>query len=446
MHFNRALSEEKTLTGEGFSVKEGTFSMNEKLAIHGGQPVRTKPNPPMFPGGMAIDEREEAAVLEVLRNRRLFRYYGPKPAPSKVEEFEKKFAEVTGSRHALGVSSGTAALITALVGAGVGPGDEVIVPAYTFVASAAAVVAVNAIPVIAEVDDTLTLDPASVEQNITPYTKAIMPVHMRGIGSQMDEIMGIARRHNLKVIEDAAQADGGSYKGKMLGAIGDAGCFSLQFHKIITSGEGGVVVTNDDELILRAKNYHDTGASWRSSGSGYPVLPGVNYRMNELEGAIALVQLGKRQMLIDTMRRHKKRIKDVLKGIPGIQLRRVPDEEGDTGICIMFFLETREKALEIGEALHAEGVPAGTMMSKDIPDWHIYIHWKHILNKRGNNDVGCPFTCPLYKGQVEYSEDMCPKTLDYLERCVHMDVSPLLTDEDVDEIIEAILKVTRALL
>ena len=211
-------------------------------------PAKRRPDPPMYPGGMAIDREEEQAVLEVLRTKRLFRYYGPAEGESKVASLEKAFAQFMGAEYAVAVNSGTSALISGLQGLGVGPGDEVIVPAYTWIASAAAVLTVGAIPVIAEVDSSLTLDPEDVRSRITPYTKAIMPVHMRGAPCDMKSILEIAQEHGLKVLEDTAQADGASYGGRRLGSMGDAGCFSLQFNKIITSGEGGMVVTGDEEV------------------------------------------------------------------------------------------------------------------------------------------------------------------------------------------------------
>lgn len=194
-----------------------------KLAIQGGVPARKRPLPPMYPGGMMIDEEEEQAVLEVLRTKRLFRYYGPGEGPSKVAELEAAFAAHMGIRYGLAVTSGTTALISGLQGVGVGPGDEVIVPAYTWIASASAVLALGGVPVPAEVDESLTLDPEDAEHKISAYTKAIMPVHMRGAPCRMDELMALAQRHGLRVVEDAAQADGGSYKGRRLGSIGDVG-------------------------------------------------------------------------------------------------------------------------------------------------------------------------------------------------------------------------------
>lgn len=424
------------------------LAKNNILAINGGDPARKREEPPMFPGGMMIDSREEEAVLEVLRSKRLFRYYGPNVTDSKVEEFEKRFASKVGSKYALGLNSCTNALAVALLAAGVQPGDEVIIPAYTFVATAAAVVAANAIPVIVEINDTFTIDPVEVERNITSSTKAIIPVHMRGVPCDMNAIMDIAkRRHNLKVIEDVAQANGGTYGGKALGSIGDAGCFSFQFHKIITAGEGGAITTNDRILINRAKSLHDTGANWRDDDtiedkSEYPTFPGLNCRMNELTGAIMLVQLERRDAMLEVMRNYSRQIRDSIKDIPGVQLRRPNDPYGDVGICIMFTVPSREKAIEISKALQAEGIRAGTMGSRDVPDWHIYSHWDHILNRKGNNDVGFPFTL----SERSYSKDMCPKTLDILRRVIHMDISPLLSQQDVDESIEGLEKVLGQLL
>src|SRR5689334_19400363 len=188
----------------------------ERLAIDGGSPARRRPDPPMYPGGNVIGAEEEQAVLEVLRSKRLFRYYGPQPGPSKVAELEEAFAAHMGARKALAVTSGTAALMCGLAGIGIGPGDEVIVPAYTWVASASAVVMMGGIPILTEVDDTLTLDPADVARKITQRTKAIMPVHMRGAPARMDELLTLAHAHGLRVIEDVAQADGGSYYGRRL--------------------------------------------------------------------------------------------------------------------------------------------------------------------------------------------------------------------------------------
>ncbi len=215
----------------------------EKLALYGGTPARTAPWPRTFPGALDMGDEEAQAVMEVLQSRNLFRYAGPSDvAPHKVKDFEKAFAAHLGARYVLGVTSGTAALMTALAAAGIGPGDEVIIPAYTWIATATAVVWNMGIPIIAEVDETLTLDPDDVARRITPRTRAIIPVHMRGAPCNMDAFTALARKHNLRLIEDVAQANGGSYHGQRLGTFGDLGAFSLQFYKMSTTGERGADV------------------------------------------------------------------------------------------------------------------------------------------------------------------------------------------------------------
>ena len=428
----------------------------EKLAIEGGKPVKTTPNPPMFPGGIEIGEEEKKAVLEVLDHRYLFRYYGPEEFPSRVRLLEEEFAKKMGIKYALAVNSCTSALISSLVAVGVGPGDEVIIPGYTFFATCAAVIAAKAIPVICEVDDSLTLDPDDFERKITPRTKAVIPVHMRGVPCNMDRIMDIARKHNIKVVEDTAQACGGSFKGKYLGTFGDCNAFSFQYHKIITAGEGGMVTTNDQLLYDRAQEYHDTAACWRPGGpekrfssARYrgELFPGVNFRMPELIGAVARVQLKRLDGLIEKMRKNKARIKEAISNIKGIEFRRLNDPEGDTAICLVFFLPTADLAEKFARALKAEGVEANSIYNKGVPDWHIYAHWEMILNKWTATPEGCPYTCPYYKGpEPRYTPDMCPRTLDLLGRSIHIDIPPQLSEEDCNLIAEAINKVARAYL
>ncbi len=423
-----------------------TQAADNRLAIDGGTPARQNPDPPMYPGGMAIAEEEEQAVLEVLRSKRLFRYYGPGETESKASQLEEAFAATKGVRHAVAVTSGTAALVTGLHAIGVGPGDEVILPAYTWIASASAVVAAGGIPVIAEVDETLLLDPADVEQKITPYTKAIMPVHMRGAPCRMDGLMAVADEHGLKVIEDVAQANGGSYKGRALGAIGDVGCFSLQFNKIITSGEGGMVVTGDEDVLKRTNMYHDVIAPLRAEYDADELICGVNYRMPELLAAVALVQLGRLDGLIDGMRQRKRMLKagiEEVTGRKGVSFRELADSDGDTGIAMVFFMESAAKAESVSEALRAENIGAGPLYRPEGIDYHVYAHWVPILNRRSWTEAGGPWRWA--KREIEYRPDMCPRSLDLLGRAVHLNVNPLLTNEDVEETIEGLNRVLEAL-
>ena len=290
-----------------------------KLAIQGGEPARAAPYPPMYPGGNLLDEAEEQAVLEVIRSKRLFRYYGPEEGPSKVEELEQRFAALKGTRRALAVTSGTAALVCALRALGIGPGDEVILPAYTWIASASAVLAAGGVPVVAEVDESLTLDPADAARRITPRTRAIMPVHMRGVPCRMDELLRLARAHGLKVLEDAAQANGGMYHGRALGSLGDMGCYSLQFNKILTSGEGGMVVTDDEALWKRAVMFHDVVGGQRNNLPPDEILWGVNFRMPELLAAVMLVQLTRLEGLMASMRAQKQMISQAIEPLARTQ-------------------------------------------------------------------------------------------------------------------------------
>lgn len=415
------------------------------LAIHGGAPVRTEPLPPGTHGVAEIGREEEEAVLKVLREKRVFRFSGDQEK-SETAQLEKGFAEMTGHTYALAVNSGTSALFCALVGVDVGPGDEVILPGYTYIASAAAIVAVGAVPVIAEIDNSLTIDPEDVRKKITPHTKAIMPVHMRGTPCRMDEIMAIAREHNLAVIEDTAQADGGSYKGKKLGGIGDVGCFSFQMSKTITAGEGGMLTVTGRTAYDRARMAHDSAFGfWRPGESEVDPLPGMGFRISEVSGAIALVQFGRLPGIVERLHKAKYSIVERIGDLPGIELQDIPDPAGDAAVCLMFFAENSSKAQEIADALKAEGIGCGTMYNKEIPDRHIYPNWNYVLNKTGRTDRWSPWNNEVYKGTVEYSPDMCPNTLAYLGRTIHIGLSQKLTEKDCDDIATAIRKVVTAL-
>lgn len=419
----------------------------KKLAIDGGTPARTRPNPSMYPGGNEIGAEEEQAVLEALRAKRLFRYYGPNPGPSQAEELEKEFAAHTGARRALAVTSGTAALICGLRGLGIGPGDEVIVPGYTWIASAAAVLAVGAVPVVAEVDESLTLDPADAEARITPYTKAIMPVHMRGMPCNMDAFVELAQRKGLKLIEDTAQADGASFHGRRLGTIGDVGCFSLQFNKIITSGEGGMVITSDDEVWKRAVMWHDVIGGLRGDFPRDEILWGINFRMSELQAAVARVQLRRLNGLLTAMRARKAMLQGAVAPIAagkGVAFPTAHDAEGDASVCMILLAPDVAAANRMSAALNAEGVGAGVMYRPESVDYHIYSHWIPIVGHRNWSDEGGPWRSA--HREVSYGPEVAPRTLDLLGRAVHLDINPLYTNEDVEETAEAVAKVLEGVL
>ena len=344
-----------------------------------------------------------------------------------------------GTKHALAVTSGTAALNVSLQALGVGPGDEVIVPAYTFIASVDSVVTSRAIPVFAEIDESLGLSPEDFEAKITDKTKAVIPVHLHGVSAKMAEIMEIARKHDLRVVEDCAQAVGASYRGKRVGSIGDVGAFSLQLGKLITCGDGGVVITDDDVVNERARRIHDHG-DCKSSNAVLPFISQV-YRMSELSGAVSLEQLRKLDtLIIPPLRRMKKRVKAGVSDIKGIQFREVPDEEGDAGVSLIFYPPTGDLAVKFREALNAENISAGGGYRQPV-----YMR-EQILSQRTITDEGCPFACPFYGRKIEYREGMCPSTEDLISRIVFVRIGPAFTDRDCDDIVEAVQKVARALL
>ena len=401
--------------------------MDKRLALYGGKPVREKPLPPMYPGALFIDENEIKAVVEVLKNKSPFRYYGPNIL-HKVDKFEKEFAKYIGIKYALGMTSGTASLYVALRALKVGKGDEVIVPAYSWISVPAMVVAAGATPVVAKIDESLSLDPDDVERKITNRTKAIIAVHMRGAPCDMSRIMDIAREYDIKVIEDVAQSCGGTYRGEKLGSIGDIGAFSFQLNKIITAGEGGAIVTNNEEYYRVAVAVHDVAAYYRAPNYIPPII-GFNFRMNEITAAILLEQLKKIVEIIRRMRENKEKIKKEISDISKIEFRKINDPKGDTGICVIFFLPTREKAYEFARALTAENIRAFVIYRENALDGHI-----------------CKYWLPILKDKMHIDKETIDETLNLLSRAVHIDVNPLLTEEDVNSIIEGIHKVASVIL
>ncbi len=394
------------------------------------------------PGFEWIGKEEEQEVLDVLRSRWMFRY-GDEKDPAfkrKVKTLEELVEKGFSVRHALAVTSGTAALITALSALGIGPGDEVIVPGYTFIASISSIIIARAVPVLAEVDESLTLDPADVERKITPRTKAIMAVHMLGNACNLDRLAEIARKHKLLLIEDSAQAFGGKWKGKRLGTIGKIGIYSFNIFKTINAGDGGMVVTDDDELYFRAFGYHDQGHFPSRSGVeiGNRSIIGQNYRMNEITGAVLIAQFRRLDLIIDRLRSIKTRFKDQIRNVPGVGFRRINDPEGECNTLLVTYLPTKEAAERAAKKL-------GTVtMNKS--GWHVDNNMEQILGKRMITDHGCPYACPSYPCQQEYHKGMLPKTDDLLERAINISVGvvdkglgaafgihPHSTDAEVDQ-------------
>jgi dTDP-4-amino-4,6-dideoxygalactose transaminase len=336
------------------------------------------------------------------------------------------------------VTSGTGALICSLAGLGIGPGDEVIVPAYTFMATPAAVVAVGAIPIIAEIDESLMLDPADVEAKITPRTKAVIPVHMVGLPADMNGIMRVARRHGLKVLEDGCQADGGSYKGKRIGAIGHVGAFSFNYYKNVTCGEGGAVVTNDPAIYERAMIMHDPGTAFREHRADLSIEPfiGMAFRMNEIQGAVLRAQLRRIDGLLAKLRANKKK---VIAGIAGTGLKLVKqnDPEGECSTTLALTFDTAKRARLFMTLLQKQGMGAHSPIDSGR---HVYSNWDPILQQRGAHHPAMnPFRMPANRAsKVKYSKMMCPRTTDLLSRAVFIGVAHSWTAADVRKRIRAI--------
>ena len=308
----------------------------EKLAIDGGTPVREKMLRSRPYGPQFYDEVEKRELIEVLESKAPFRWWNK---GSKVLEFEKAYADHIGIKHALGVTSGTTALFTAVAALEIGPGDEVILPAWTWYADYDAIVLAGALPVFAEIDESFDIDPADIESKITPRTKAIIAVHLQGCPADMDPIMAIAKKHKLRVLEDCAQCMGGRYKGKYVGTIGDIGINSFQLSKTITSGEGGAVISNDSKLFERAVRFHDVG-SLRSpykeamKGGLLAAFAACNFRMNEFTGAVLKGQLQKLETICSRLRGNSRKVREGIADLPGLQLRKSPDIEGDVGVGV----------------------------------------------------------------------------------------------------------------
>ena len=384
----------------------------------------------MFPGGMELGDEEAEAAARVIRSHNVFRYYGVGDGPHEVADFEREFANHLGAKYALCMNAGSSALICGLIGAGVRPGDEVIVPAYTWNATPNAVIAARAIPVLAEVDDSLTLDPEDVARKLTARTKAILPVHMRGAPADMTALTALAAEHGLALIEDVCQAAGATYAGRRLGTFGDAGAFSLQFNKIITTGEGGVMITDREDLYDLAIDIHDCAGSLRR-GIGLPQFAGWNFRASEIQGAVARVQLSRLDGLLERMRANQARLVERVAELPGLTLRRANDAGGDAGICLIATCARAELAADAVEALRAEGVEAMRVYDPSVADLHVYPYWKPVLDVIA--EAGRP------------APD-CPRTLALLERSIHVDLSPLNDEQDMNEIAFAFEKVAHGVL
>jgi len=396
------------------------------------------------PGAFLVDDEERKEVAQVMESGYLSRYGNAKDTQfkRKVITLENEFTKIIGVKYAVAVSGGTGAIMASLVALGVGPGVEVLIPGYTFVASISAVLAVGGTPVLTEIDDSLNMDPTDLEQRITDATKVIMPVHMLGNPADMDGIMAIAKKRKLLILEDCCQAMGASYKGKPLGSIGDIGAFSLNINKTITCGDGGIVVTKSKAFFERAFGFHDQGHKPRRMGVeiGKRYMVGINLRMNELTGAFALGQLKKLDTILNMLRDKKAKFKELIAsaGIKEMSFRNINDP-GECATLLTVIFQDKDAARMVAKALGTRRVSES--------GWHVYNNMEQILALADD------------KGKCLYYKHMLPHTDDILERSINLSVgvvdpglgagfgiSILSDDEEIQSKAEAFLKTVRAVI
>lgn len=343
-----------------------------------------------MPGFELFGDAERKELNDVLESGILIRYGfdAARKGHWKAKELEAAINETFGSRYAQLVSSGTAALTTALSALGIGYGHEVITPAFTFVASFEAILSVGAIPVLVDVDETLTLNPAAVRKAITSKTKCIMPVHMCGSMADLDALKAICTEHDLVLLEDACQSIGGTYKGKALGTIGDAGTFSFDFVKTITCGEGGVIMTNNKDVYTKCDAYSDHGHDHLGVDRGADLHPfiGYNYRISELHAAVGLAQVKRLPEFLAIQKKNHAQLKSILKQVPEISYRLIPDETGDSCTFLSWFLPTEELTRAAIAEMKSQGILAGNFYWFDN-NWHYIRKWDHLKNATALNKL-----------------------------------------------------------
>jgi 8-amino-3,8-dideoxy-alpha-D-manno-octulosonate transaminase len=384
-----------------------------------------------MPGYELFGAQERKEVNDVLETGILMRYGfdGARNNIWKAKMLEEEICSAFSVGYAQTVSSGTAALTTAMAALGIGAGDEVIMPAFTFVASFEAILSVGAIPVPVDIDETLTLSPAAVEAAITPRTRAVMPVHMCGSMAQMDELKAICDTHKLLLLEDACQAIGASYKGRSVGTMGDAGTFSFDFVKIITCAEGGAILTNNKEVYKKCDQYSDHGHDHEGKDRGADLHPylGYNFRLSELHAAVGLAQLRRLKEFLDLQKRNHTIIYDRLKQVEGLTFRVIPDPSGDAGSFISFFLPAEEMAREAAAALASAGI-GGNFYWYDN-NWHYIRKWKHLQSgswmHRLHEDQK--------KQVMHYTNQAFAASDAIMGRCISSSISLLWTEDQARE-------------
>ena len=399
-----------------------------------------------MPGFELWSDEERKEVNDVLETGILMRYAfdGLRKGMWKSKELEKAICKKFGSKYGQLTSSGTSALTTALAALGIGSGDEVILPSFTFVASFEAVISAGAVPVFVDIDDTLTLNPAAIRKAITPKTKCVMPVHMCGSMADMDAIAAICKEHNLILLEDACQSIGATYKGKTLGTIGDAGTFSFDFVKTITCGEGGAVVTNSEDVYIKCDGYSDHGHDHKGGpdrGADLHPFMGYNFRISELHAAVGLAQIKRLDDFLALQKKNHAQLKNILSQIPEISFRKIPDPDGDSCTFLSWFLPTEEITRTVVNEMKAQGILAGNFYWYDN-NWHYIRKWDHLKNGVTLNHLH-----PELKAKIIHHANKDFSASDaVMSRCISTAISLLWSEEQVKEKGEKMVSIIRKIL
>ncbi len=382
-----------------------------------------------MPGFELFGESEKSQVQDVLDSGVLMRYGfdGMRNNHWKALELEKALAQRMGAKHAQVVSSGTAALTVALASAGVGAGDEVIMPTFTFVASFESILAIGAVPILVDVDDTLSLDPSAVEHAITSKTKVVMPVHMCGSMADLKALKLICDTHNLLLLEDACQAIGGSYDGKPLGSYGDLGCFSFDYVKTITCGEGGAIITNNEKFKINADHYSDHGHDHVGSNRGTETHPflGYNFRISELNAAVGCAQIERLDDFLAIQKKHYSTLRNTIDSLSNVTFRRVPTGGVENYSFISYFLPTEELAKKAHTALGDAGIDACFYWYDN--NWHYYKKWEHLTHKKSLGKLPQEVINQL----PDYSKSDYSKSDSWVGRTISCLIKLSWTDEQV---------------
>jgi 8-amino-3,8-dideoxy-alpha-D-manno-octulosonate transaminase len=396
-----------------------------------------------MPGFEFFGEEERKEVNDVLETGIMMRYGfdAQRKGVWKAKELEQALCDKLSVQYTQLTSSGTSALTTAMAALGLGAGDEIIMPSFTFVASFESVFSVGAIPVLVDIDDTLTLDPKAVEAAITPKTKAVMPVHMCGSMADLDALKAICEKHKLILLEDACQSFGGSYKGKALGTIGDAGTFSFDFVKTITCAEGGGIVTNNKEVYIKSDAFSDHGHDHLGVDRGADLHPyiGYNYRISELHAAVGLAQLRKLDQFLAIQRSTKKIFKDALATIPEVSFRRLPDEAGDSATFLCFFLPEEDIARKASANLKAAGIVNFYYFDNN---WHYIRNWDHFKQSRSMSRFGQE----LEAAMKVYATKEFPASDALIKRCIATPINLSWTEAEIKERTEKLVNAVIAAL